>query len=445
MERKNITMKKHQAEWVENNDDFELSKEVRELVNKAMNAEQWEQNTIQHQSGVYIGRNSVTGEENKYNRFDSPFDSNVLIAGQIASGKTATSMIEFSQYLTSDTNQTPLIITIDNYGAMKKFTDKHNGITYNVGSSEFAINPFDLWQPETRWDKNEFYSQIRGLFNTVFDSLNIAFDIDEHQWDMLFTIIDTLYRDKNIDVTTLDTSVTNPPTIRDDLIPTLIELNTGQSDLYSELSYEYAFIKQTARTVLTKLRPLYQQSTLTGRMTGDTTIQLPEHADLLHFDCSEISTDLSPIQYLLYMKLYQWASSIDRNVIIHLDDPRQLLQNEYSHELLTTNHRNSRHNDISVQLTTVSLTELVEQPFADPLLGNTSHVLIHRLEEISDEAVNTLNLSPDHTEFIKNCTIGNAQKEYSEGVLSLPNMGNQPVQIYPHTEVMEEILSQTTS
>jgi hypothetical protein len=445
MERKDITIGDAHQNWLEKHPDYNLSQQVRNMLDNEMESEQWATTPVTHTPGITLGEHTLTQNEITYNRFDSPFDSNWLITGGVGNGKTTGSLIHLNQYITNPDITTPVIITLDTLGTTTQFTTHHDGIQHTI-TDNTGINPLHVTPYTNTTDKPvDKLSQLKPFFNTVFGALTdvsqTTNSLTPDTWSVLSYAIETIYNEQEIDITNPATYDSPSPTIRDDLIPLLTKI--GNKVHETTTPHPIDKDAQIAADILTKLTSLQINNAIPGRFTGHTELTPPTTSPppVIQFDFTNTShDDNASLLYSALIDVYGYAAALEENVIIYIDESRHFLQHPSIMNGLTELFRNTRHHHISMQLATQTIEEFTTANNFQELWGLSSHKLMYQDESINAISNAAINMNNEQKQHVKHAKSGSAQTGYSEAVLKLPNIDWQPVRITLDSDTKENLL-----
>lgn len=444
MKRKDITIEDYHNDWLDKHPNYNLSEEVRNMLDNEMRSGKWATDPIQHTPGIQLGTHALTQNNITYNRFDSPFDANWVITGGIGNGKTTGSLIHLDQYLTNSEVETPLIITIDMLNATEALTEKHNGEKHEI-TNDTGLNPLQV-TPHQNPSANpnaipEKLKLIKGFFNVFLDETNQQLTTAE--WNLLSDALKTIYEQKGIQLNDPETYDNPSPTIRDDVIPLITKIANG---VHTPAKSRKQQDRKTATQLLLKLDEIRvtTDSDTHGRFTGKTDLQfdVSPSTDVLQLDLTHIPSTARhvPALYTTLMTTFDWATAIDRNVILYVDEARHLLDSFETKEPLDHILRDARHQHISMQLAFQNAEQFTETDHFKTIWNLCSHKLMYRDETINSVPNNAIGMKNAHKQYVMHAKPGSQETGYSEAALQLPNMEWQPIRVHTAADSQNEIL-----
>lgn len=437
MHRTNINITDAQQAWLDRHDEIVLSEEVRGMLDEKMEMEDWAAPEIDQEGGIVLGRNQVTGHQVRYDLLGSPYAGNWLSIGGVGAGKTGSAMVQFSQLLsTDDSQETPLIVSIDATHEMKEFVENHGGLRIQLGS-DANINPLTTREPATsRQEETRKKSLLlRGFFHELFDligSTDSPYGIGARSETALMDVLYSMYQTHGIDLDDSSTYGNGDPTLRDDLVPELIKFSNRTGEFEEDGENRDMFHSQEAESLLMGLSPVLRGEA-GGMFNGQTTFELDDSRDIINLELDHLTPtdDISLILYALIMEVYEFATSTDRDVILQINNGRGLIDHPNLVDALNHMLASGRTHGIGFHYTMHSLEELANSAFFDAVWSQTGHKLIHNDESVGMKSKNKAALTETQANFVRSCELASSSTNYSEAMLSLPGVEWQPLTIQP--------------
>jgi predicted flap endonuclease-1-like 5' DNA nuclease len=158
---------------------------------------------------------------------------------------------------------------------------------------------------------------------------------------------------------------------------------------------------------------------------------------VIYLDLEESETDqeTSLMMKLMFRMIHQRAKQSSKQVIFAIDEAHMLIEDSESLEWLERATRHSRHHDLSIQLMTQSLEDMLGHKDAKVIADNTQMQVLHRIDKgISDDHQKYLEINDAEKQFVENATTGEAGLGFTTALLCVENVGNFPMRV----EALEE-------
>jgi hypothetical protein len=421
MERKNITITGEQASWITDN-DINLSQFVQSKISEAMGGDLWDRSELFHKPGVTVGRN-VAGDNDRvvYDRFNSDMDFNLLVGGGQGVGKTYATGKLLSQRRSFDND----IVYLSKFHSplLEHVSDM---LQYAGGMN---LNP--LMIKEVGMDKtpngNSKYSKLKAVLD--MSAATTDTDLREGHYRLFTRAVSRAYARNDIHVGEPTTYSNVSPTVRGELIPVLGDISAGLLDVNENGTF-IENQKHKAIDILSVLEQFGEDGDL-SRFGGQSDFELPDnnfvHVALEGTPGAEEVSDLQ--MFLLMTEIIESAKVTNRNTIVVLDHVTGLFDNPYIRDVFGQYLRNARHHNISIQLNTVELKNVLN----DGLIHQFSHKLLFK-SQLTDDEANQLNLSDEQAATVQRLGAGNELGDHSDALFRLPDWGWSPIRIPPLDE-----------
>jgi type IV secretory pathway VirB4 component len=158
---------------------------------------------------------------------------------------------------------------------------------------------------------------------------------------------------------------------------------------------------------------------------------------VIYLDLEESETDqeTSLMMKLMFRMIHQRAKQSSKQVIFAIDEAHMLIEDSESLEWLERATRHSRHHDLSIQLMTQSLEDMLGHEDAKVIADNTQIQVLHRIDKgISDDHQKYLELNDAERNFVEKATTGEAGLGFTTALLCIEDVGNFPMRV----EALEE-------
>ena len=181
-----------------------------------------------------------------------------------------------------------------------------------------------------------------------------------------------------------------------------------------------------------------------GRYTGNTDLGFDPSlsTDVLQLDVGPIPSPAkyTPVYYTVLVAAFDWATAVDRDVILYVDEAHHLLKSFETKEPLNQMLQDARHQHVSMQLAFHNTVELTESDHFKTIWGLCAHKLMYRDENIDSVPSNAVDMETAHKEYVSQAKPGSQRVGYSDAVLQLPNMDWQPLRVHTVTDNQDKLI-----
>jgi hypothetical protein len=410
--------------------------------------------TILQEGGIPLGENAQNRTPIIYDRFTHGNGYNWLTIGNIGAGKSFSTKTHHVRRRARDDDT--ILIWLDPLEGFAGPTEALNGNHILVGGSR-GLNPLEIEPvPEDVLEENPQLDpgsaklkDLKSFFESLWEMRGGDDGLGE-LWNTLESDIRDAYLEKGIDLNDPSTFHKENPTIRDNLIPVLLnhvvdvqsnsaihDLLSGRDDydiqdIIDTEGMETAFEEERRRAVklLLAMQPFAEGGAM-DHLGGESEINIKDE-DIVWLDLQlqEGRDTLGLMMKLLFSSVYERAKTTDKNVIFAIDEAKYIMEDKSALSFLETRTRHSRHHNLSIQLITQTVDEFfVHEDAAKAIADNCAHKLIFKTEGLTDDHASKIGMNPRQAAFARNAKEGDKERGYSEGVLGISGRGWTPIHI----------------
>jgi hypothetical protein len=216
--------------------------------------------------------------------------------------------------------------------------------------------------------------------------------------------------------------------------PEMPNINAEQFGITDEDINQYKQHASALRMAMQSFRP----GRTYDHLAQETDVDIAESDEkVIYLDLEESETDeeTSLMMKLMFRMIHQRAKQSSKRVIFAVDEAHMLIEDSESLEWLERATRHSRHHDLSIQLMTQSLEDMLGHEDAKVIADNTQIQVLHRIDKgITDQQQKYLELEDPEKNFVETATMGESELGYSTALLCVENVGKFPMRV----EALEE-------
>ena len=409
--------------------------------------------TILQEGGIPLGENAQNRTPILYDRFTHGNGYNWLTIGNIGAGKSFSTKTHHVRRRARDDDT--ILIWLDPLegfaGPCEALDGQHILVGGNLGLNPLEVEPVSEEKLEANPQLDPGGAKLKDLksfFTSHWEMRGRDSGLGE-LWNTLESAIRDAYALQGInldDPTTFD----NPnPTIREHLIPVLLDRivdvkdNSAVRDLIAgREGYDVEKIMDTegveaaldeerrrAVQLLLGMQPFAEGGAM-DHLGGESEFNIGEE-DIVWLDLQlqEGRDTLGLMMKLLFSSVYERAKTTDKKVIFAIDEARYIMKDKSALSFIEQRTRHSRHHNLSIQLITQTVDEFFQHEEAKYIADNCAHKLIFRTEGLTNEYADLIGMNPAQANFARTAKEGDEERGYSEGVLGISGHGWTPIHI----------------
>jgi hypothetical protein len=402
--------------------------------------------TLIQDEGIPIGIHAENSSPIIYDRFTHDRGYNMLTIGNIGAGKSFSTKLHLLRHKLYDDDT--IVIMLDPLRGFAGLNSALDGQQIVVGG-DFALNPLEIKEPpESVKDDPQVnpgtakMKDLKSFFESFFDMRGEELG---EKWTTLQRALRTAYHERGIDLDDPDTHARQSPTIREDVIPILLEMVTDveehsiiQDIIDDETAIEEVLNaaqevteeeRRRAAELLLAMEPFLDGGALAN--LGESSDFDIEDEDVVWLDLQQQESrgGLGLMMNLLFSAVYERAKQTDKEVIFAIDEARYIMRDKAALEFLEQAVRHSRHYDLSIQFITQTVDEFFQHEEAEAIADQCDHKLFFHTEGLDNEVASKVGMSETEAQFVRTATPGDEERGYSEAAFGVADEGWYPVHI----------------
>ena len=388
--------------------------------------------TLIEEDGVDWGVMPYNGSPVIVDRFGRDTGYNVLVIGNIGSGKSFSTKLNLIRTLLrrSDVD----LVMLDPLEGFVGVTQALRGNRVRVGG-DVGLNPLEIKEtpPEILSRKDAdidpYGSKIKDVmsfFETFFAIRN--FDFGQYR-GVLELAVKESYRRKGIDRDPATHGKESP--VMGDVLDVLGEMSRDADSFTQSGSVsEREEMQNGASKLLVAMQP-FDEGGEFANLSRQTEIDISEsRVTYLDLQEQEGRGGMGLMMQLLFNAVYERAKQTDNKTIFVIDEARYIMKDSASLEFLEQAVRHSRHYEMSIQFVTQTIDEFFAREEAEAIADNCSIKQLNRVEGLDEEiGVNKLGLNEEQIRFAQMATPGDKERDYSEALLGVQGEGWRPIHV----------------
>lgn len=391
--------------------------------------------TTIEECGVLYGYHASTGAPVYLDRFQRKNGHNVLITGEIGSGKTYNTSCLLLRRLAKDRETD--VVMIDPVGDFASLARNLDAEHYVIGGNR-TVNPLEirptpghLIEAQNVDPFNERISGVMDFFETFFAYVGAPLG-DRRQ--VLERCVREAYHWRGI---------TSDPTTHDAESPVIGDVRDILGDLAQDpttvLEDEYtAGELEKWQDHAEDLRLNFEPFTTGGQfafLNGPTEVDFTD-SRVIYLDLDQFSgrTDnalAGLVMQPMFDAVYERLKTAPNRTILAIDEAHYLVETPGSVEWLKRKTRHSRHLDLSMHFVTQELDDFYAAGGAETFVNQSSIKILHRQGGLKDRHTDTeaLGLTETQAEFVRDAVIGDEHRGYSHALLDVDEGGTYPIRV----------------
>lgn len=390
--------------------------------------------TIIEESGVLYGYHSSTDAPVYVDRFQRKNGYNVLVAGEIGSGKTYDTKRLLLRRVAKDPETD--IVMIDPVGDFSSLADSLDAEHYVIGGTR-TVNPLEirptpehLLDVQTTDPFKERINAVMNFFETFFTFIDAPMG-DRRQ--VLERCVREAYAQKGI-TPDPDTHSRESPVIDDvrEVVGTVAAAPTSVLNGANYSAGELDKWRDHAEDIHLNLEPFTsggQFAFLNGLTEVDLTDNRVVYLDLEQFGRTSDNALAGLVMQPMFDAVYERLKTSTGKTIVAIDEAHYLAESPGSVEWLKRTTRHSRHLGLSLHFVTQELADFYDAEDAETFINQSSIKLLHRQGSLKPEHADALGLTDTQARFVRSATIGDDDLGYSHALLDIDEGGTYPLRV----------------
>ncbi|ELZ95937.1 Type IV secretory pathway VirB4 protein-like protein [Haloferax mucosum ATCC BAA-1512] len=399
--------------------------------------------SIVQASGVLMGFQLSTNAPIVVDRFEQS-GHNMLISGKIGSGKSYLAKLSMWRRLMMDPETEVLII--DPVGGFSDVVDAVDGQRVTIDSRS-RINPLEIKQVDdtSAVEGDPYDDKIRsvmGLFESHFQGKR---ELSKEEEGVLRRAIRYAYLERGI-TKDISTHHHESPVIQDvlDLLEQMAngtppsdflevpehvrpEITTIHTETTIEGKEQADRLADYAHSVLLGLEE-FNRGGQRSNLNGKTNVRLQDR--VVQFDLSSVADGSNEglIMHIVLDWLFQRAKANTGKMVVMIDEAHYMLGHEQALDMLNLFARHSRHYGSGLTLISQTVDEFMANQKAKEIYDQCDTRALMRHQDIGDDAIEALNLTPRERDFVLQAQAGNSAN-YSESLLYVTGKGKMRMRV----------------
>lgn len=403
-------------------------------------------------SGVLLGFHQTTNSPVVVDRFELS-GHNALVSGKIGSGKSYLSKLMMWRRLMMDP-ETELLV-IDPVGGFGDMVEAVGGQVIRVDKDKI-INPLEIRQAQHAGqgggdvDEDPYNMKIRSVMGMFQSHFSGERSLSKGEEGVLRRAIRYAYLEKGI-TKNPKTHTNESPTIQN-IIDILDHMSKGENphnflDIDEDLSGYVSAVRENeetskssrARADNTEREASYAHNVLLGmeeftaggqrsNLNGQTNINLNNR--VVQFDLENVvdANNAGLFMHIMLDYLFQRAKASKSRTMVTIDEAHYMLGEKGALDILNTFARHSRHYTAGMTLISQTVDEFMEGK-AKEIYDQCDIRILMRHEDIGQEAMDSLGLTPPERDFVLSAQAGNTA-DHSEALIHTTDSGKRRIRVY---------------
>lgn len=390
--------------------------------------------TMIEESGVLYGYHASTNAPIYLDRFSRENGYNVLVAGEIGSGKSYDTKRLLLRRVAKDRDTG--VVMIDPVGGFASLADSLDAEHYVIGGTR-TVNPLEirptpghLLEDESLNPFTERISAVMDFFGSFFAYVGAPLG-DRRQ--VLERCVREAYARRGI---TADPSThTNESPVIGDVRSVLGDVARSPTTVLDGTEYsdgELEKWQQHAEDLRLNLEP-FTSSGQFAFLNGQTEVDLTDsriiYLDLQQFGGGSDDALAGLVMQPLYDAVYERLKAASGKTIVAIDEAHYLVEAPGSVEWLKRTTRHSRHLDLSLHFVTQELADFYNTEGAETFINQSSIKLLHRQGNLMPDHADALGLTDAQAAFVRDAVVGKEGLGFSTALLDVDEAGTYPLRV----------------
>ncbi|MFD1588053.1 VirB4 family type IV secretion system protein [Halorientalis brevis] len=402
--------------------------------------------TLMQDEGIPIGEHAANSSPIIYDRFTHDRGYNMLTIGNIGAGKSFSTKLHLLRRHLYDPDT--IIVMLDPLQGFAGLCSALGGQPVTVGG-DFGLNPLEIREPPEHVKEDPQVDpgkakmkDLKAFFESFFEMRGEELG---ERWTTLQRALRIAYREQNIILDDPDTHGNPNPTIREHVVPVLLEMVTDVEehtiikdivdddervqeilDAAEEVTDEE---RERAAQLLLAMEPFLEGGALSN--LGRKSEFDIEDEDVVYLDLQQQESrgGLGLMMNLLFSAVYERAKQSDKKIIFAIDEARYIMRDKAALQFLEQAVRHSRHYDLSIQFITQTVGEFFQHEEARAIAEQCDHKLFFHIEGLDDDLREKVDMNEREAKFVRNATPGDEERGYSEAAFGVADKGWYPVHV----------------
>lgn len=402
--------------------------------------------TLMQDEGIPIGEHAANSSPIIYDRFTHDRGYNMLTIGNIGAGKSFSTKLHLLRRHLYDPDT--IIVMLDPLQGFAGLCSALGGQPVTVGG-DFGLNPLEIREPPEHVKENPQVDpgsakmkDLKAFFESFFEMRGEELG---ERWTTLQRALRIAYREQGIILSDPETHGNPNPTIREDVVPVLLEMVTDVEehtiikdivdddervqeilDAAEEVTDEE---RERAAQLLLAMEPFLEGGALSN-LGRESEFDI-EDEDVVYLDLQQQESrgGLGLMMNLLFSAVYERAKQSDKKIIFAIDEARYIMRDKAALQFLEQAVRHSRHYDLSIQFITQTVDEFFQHEEAKAIADQCDHKLFFHIEGLDDDLRQKVDMNAREAKFVRNATPGDDERGYSEAAFGVADKGWYPVHV----------------
>jgi hypothetical protein len=406
--------------------------------------------TTIEESGVLYGYHATTDAPVYLDRFCRENGHNVLVAGEIGSGKSYNTKRLLLRRMAKDRDTAVIMIDpVGDFANLAASLDAEHcviGGTRTVNPLEIRPTPDHLLEQENVSPFTERISAVMAFFESFFTYVGAPLG-DRRQ--VLERCVREAYAQKGI--TADPTTHHHESPVVGDVRAVLGDVAANPTKILNGDNYSDGELdkwQSHAEDLRLNLEPFTnggQFAFLNGQTQVDLTGSRVIYLDLKQFGGGSDKALTGLVMQPLYDAVYERLKTATGHTIVAIDEAHYLVESPGSVEWLKRTTRHSRHLNLSLHFVTQELADFYDTDGAETFINQSSIKLLHRQGNLAPEHANALGLTDAQASFVRNAVVGKDGIGFSTALLDVDEGGTYPLRVTALPEEEAIIETEETS
>lgn len=388
--------------------------------------------TVIEENGVDFGIQPYNGSPIIIDRFGRDMGYNVMVVGNIGSGKSFSTKLNLLRTL-SRRDDVDLVM-LDPLTGFEGITEALGGKRFVVGG-DVGLNPLEIKEtPQEVLEKANGLDPYSAKIKDVMSFFSTYFvlrqdKLDDERRGVLERAVKIAYKKRGI-TRDVETHSNESPTIKDvmKVLSNMTQMLENEEYLerytHTNTRQEAQSIAEAAGNLIINMEPFTEGGEFEN-LTRNTQISISDNrVTYLDLQQQEGANGTGLMMQLLFNAVYERAKTTDNKMIFVMDEARYIMREADSLAFLEQAVRHSRHYDLSIQFVTQTVDEFFDKPEAKAIADNCSMIQLNRVDGLdNDTAINQLGMNQLQAEEANNLLAGDEGRGFSEALLGIQEYG----------------------
>ncbi|WP_423743933.1 transfer complex protein (plasmid) [Haladaptatus sp. SPP-AMP-3] len=390
--------------------------------------------TTIEESGILYGYHATTGAPIYLDRFCRENGYNVLVAGEIGSGKSYDTKRLLLRRVAKDRDTA--LVMIDPVGGFASLASSLDAEHYVIGGTR-TVNPLEIRPTPSQLLENENSSPFTERISAVMDFFESFFAYVGAPLGDRRQVLERCVREAYA-----RTNITADPTTHHHESPVIGDIRAVLGDVAADplavlngdeySAGELEKWQRHAEDLRLNLEPFTtggQFDFLNGQTEVDLTGSRVIYLDLQQFGGASNNALAGLVMQPLYDAVYERLKAATGHTIVAIDEAHYLVESPGSVEWLKRTTRHSRHLDLSLHFITQELADFYDTDGAETFINQSSIKILHRQGNLTPEHADALGLTDAQAAFVRDAVVGKEGLGFSTALLDIDEGGTYPLRV----------------